>query len=913
MKCVNFKNWGLKSKLIASHLSIAFVSFLILLFVLMAVIWLKRITDSVFLISAPITNATREIEHSLHSSTSALRGWVAVKNPEYMIDRQSAWNKGVLPNLNKLERLSIQTNNKPLAKMTKALKGPLIALKMWQWRVEDAARSYGDNRARYFMGQHLTPSSTQLIDLSTVLIDEEHKKTRSTSDMSVVYFLSRFNDAFNQLTKGLSSYILLDDKQGLERARKNLLKAEYALADVAKLKHSFTSQQKNILLTLKNKLHHFPRSLNQLISLKQNSPKTLSGYWLSHKVTPLFNKIGLQLKAISNKELAIQKSNSSTLTGLVDFIFYGICFFVLFLFFLSFYLARSNAIRILSPVILLLNATKRLAAGESQSNIPVESDDEIGRLTQSFNEMRAQQNLAEQKIKAIVETAIDPILTINSQGIIVTCNSATGELLGYTVDELIGNNIKMLMPEPYRGEHDEYLNRYLTTGVKKIIGISRELEALTKAGELIPVFLSVSEIILPGERLFTGIMRDLSDTKRREKEALEMEKQIQRTQKLESIGQLAGGLAHDINNILNAISGYTNLQNKLLSNSDSNTQYGKKIKLSIKRASTITQQLLNYAHKNDIKMIQFNVNTAIEEAVELLEHSINKKIKVSLNLAQRLAPIKADETQLIQVFLNLGLNAAAVMSDGGLLSFTSTSVHVSYETIKKHPDLKKGDYILVTVHDDGTGMSADTLSKLFDPFFTTKKIGEGTGLGLSVVYGIMRDHSAICAVDSTEGVGTTFSLYFPALTCENRPLKANDTVTKDQDKTHIATVLHKKTILIADDEDMLLELFDEYLYEFDCNVLLAHNGQEAIELFKKHQQDIDLILMDIRMPEMNGYDAMKHIHEINPKAKVIFLSGYSEEKLSTVFKDKSHVGFLSKPYEVEDLLVEMSKYLEKDI
>ncbi|PHQ81861.1 MAG: hypothetical protein COB66_01185 [Coxiella sp. (in: Bacteria)] len=503
-------------------------------------------------------------------------------------------------------------------------------------------------------------------------------------------------------------------------------------------------------------------------------------------------------------------------------------------------------------------------------------------------------------LKSLIETAADAIIIIDEHGIIESFNTSAESIFGYTSNDVVGKNVSCLMPDTIANEHDDFLNHYLNTGQGNIIGIGREVQARRKTGELFPAYISVGETKAGQHTKFTGILRDLTLTKERERETQEVSRQLQHMQKLESIGQLAGGIAHDFNNILAAIIGYAKLQSDALLAVGTDNQLVEKILDSANRAATLTQQLLNFSRKGETIFRPVDVNHCVNEAVALLEQSIHKNVTIKLQLADTLPLINADDTQLIQMFLNLGINAADAMPEGGQLTLQTALFVIETANLAHYPQLELGTYIHVTIRDTGAGMSTDVLNQIYEPFFTTKAFGKGTGLGLSVVYGIITEHHATITVDSTEGAGTLFNLYFPISTS---PLEHN--VQKEiqpNAKTIGNDQIDGITLLIVDDEQPLRELLETVFSRYACNLLFATNGEEAVTLYMQHHSSIDLIIMDIQMPVMGGYDAYQQIQIVNPTVPVIFMSGYTDEDQSEILYSLDNVTFIQKPYDLDALL-----------
>ena len=385
------------------------------------------------------------------------------------------------------------------------------------------------------------------------------------------------------------------------------------------------------------------------------------------------------------------------------------------------------------------------ARGEPQSNRHVPADvSRDGHRDQTLTALEE----AASHYKAILETTVDAIITIDSQGIVQTFNSAAEKIFGYRAEEVIGNNVKMLMPEPYRIEHDGYIGRYLRTGVPKIIGIGRQVIGLRKDGTEFPMDLAVSEVPLKGKRLFTGIIRDITERKR-------LEEQLVQSAKLAAVGKLISGIAHEVNNPVSIIkmhiaSVMQDIESQKLPKDLTETL--RVIQRQNNKVSQIMAGLLAFSRQGSFSPEWIDVNQPVQAAARLVENTLqNQGIVYQAELAGSLPRVFLDPVRIEQVLVNLFNNAIDTMSSGDVLT-----VSTALET-----DDTQRDWMVIRVGDTGEGIEEEHLSHLFDPFFTTKEVGEGTGLGLSVSYGLIQEHGGRIEVSSQLGKGTEFQIYLP--------------------------------------------------------------------------------------------------------------------------------------------------------
>jgi two-component system cell cycle sensor histidine kinase/response regulator CckA len=420
-----------------------------------------------------------------------------------------------------------------------------------------------------------------------------------------------------------------------------------------------------------------------------------------------------------------------------------------------------------------------------------------------------------------------------------------------------------------------------------------ESRRATRDGRLIDVSISASRYDdhagQPAGLLM--ILRDVSERKR-------LEVQLQHIERMEAIGTLAGGIAHDFNNLLMAIQGSVSLLRYGLEPSHPQYKSFLNIEKQIERGSRLTSQLLGYARKGKYQVRPIDIREVLRESAETLRRT-RKDLSIYFNLNPDLRPINADVHQMEQVFMNLLINAADAMSEGGNLYLSAQNVHSDIMADKAYAP-KPGAYVLLEIADTGVGMDQKTLKRIFEPFFTTKGMGRGTGLGLASVYGIVKGHGGYIDVDSQLGHGTTFRIYLPAT---HRPV-AKTTAQQQQAATGSGT------ILLVDDEVLVLEVGTGMLKALGYTVLTADSGRSAIQIFEAYKEQIDLVLLDMVMPEMSGSVTFDKIREIDPQIPVLLISGYSIDGKASEIMERGCNGFIQKPYNIEKLSKKISDILK---
>jgi CheY-like chemotaxis protein len=402
-------------------------------------------------------------------------------------------------------------------------------------------------------------------------------------------------------------------------------------------------------------------------------------------------------------------------------------------------------------------------------------------------------------------------------------------------------------------------------------------------------------------RLIPSVQRELRESEDR-RQRKRLEEQVHQLQRFEAIGRLAGGVAHDFNNVIGAIMGWAEIgANAAYPGGDLQDKF-LKIRAQADRASGLTRQLLAFARRQTLQPCNTNLNELAKESISLLRNVIGERIEIQLQLAQDLDVIWADPGQVEQVLMNLSLNARDAMPNGGRLVVETKNVSVGKDYQRLHPYALPGNYVLLRVLDTGAGMDAETLTHIFEPFFTTKEIGRGTGLGLATVYGIVKQHKGFIDVDSTPGQGTAFRVYLPL---GNGPAETSE-------KQVVFTMRGgSECILIAEDNDDLREAAQEILQSLGYRVVAAKNGEEAVRVFEQHADAVDLAFLDVVMPKLNGTDAYMQMTARKPALPVLFTTGYASEVSLVPVTAREKATVLQKPYGSQYLAQKLREKLDK--
>ncbi|MGE3851556.1 MAG: PAS domain S-box protein [Planctomycetota bacterium] len=488
-------------------------------------------------------------------------------------------------------------------------------------------------------------------------------------------------------------------------------------------------------------------------------------------------------------------------------------------------------------------------------------------------------------LRAILDTAIDGIISIDGRGTIQSFNRAAERMFGYSADEVIGQNVRMLMPEPYHSEHDSYLHRYQRTGEKRIIGTGREVEGKRKDGTTFPMDLAVGEdTSRTGERHFVGIIRDITDRKQLEREAIH-------AQKMEAVGRLASGVAHDFNNLLMGLSGCVDAMQKRIAEDHPARRYTLELGHAAERGKSITRQLLDFTRKGDARATRVAPGPVIEAMSAMMTRLLGADGNLQID-APAQATVMFDRGQLEQAIINLAVNGRDALTSGtGRILITVRDLPAATWTTRV-----SGPVVEIAVEDNGCGMDAATRDRAFEPFFTTKGRTRGTGLGLSMVFGAVQRAGGQVGIESEPGHGTTVRLVIPIAPEPDEVTAVHDAPPASE------TPRADGTILVIDDDLLVRIGVAEYLLDAGYRVLTAGNAEEALQAARDAGFAIDLVLSDVVLPDVSGPRIVERLRAERPDLPVLFMSAHSSGHLVDDAKLPPDTPVLEKPFEREDLL-----------
>jgi PAS domain S-box-containing protein len=537
---------------------------------------------------------------------------------------------------------------------------------------------------------------------------------------------------------------------------------------------------------------------------------------------------------------------------------------------------------------------------------PFEHDELIKRVENALDQrrLRAERDIfrkklesSEERYRYLVEHSPDIIFTLGEKGEFLFVNDTVESLLGYESSSLQGKDFSIIV----HGDDLEKVRAFFEVARKgKPLSDCMEVRLCYRTSPANGVDCCIVELRASAMEEFSveksgkihgiyGVARDITERRRTEEEKKLLEAQLRQAQKMEAIGTLAGGIAHDFNNLLMAIQGNASLMLFDLDQRHEHFDRLRNIEKLVDSGSRLTAQLLGYARKGRYEVRPIDLNLLVKDACETFNRT-KKEIRIIHHFDKNLASIEADGGQIEQVLMNLLVNAADAMRGGGKITIrTSNTTHEDMKGKLYNP--KPGKYVLLAVSDTGVGMDEKTQERIFEPFFTTKEMGRGTGLGLASTYGIIKGHGGFIDVESQPGKGATFFIYLPAS-------------TKKVPKAHRSReriVPGQETVLLIDDEDMVLEIGRALLETMGYQVITAKDGEEAISLYERQGSGIDLVLLDVVMPGLGGGDVYDRLKTMNPDMKCLLLSGYSIDGEATEILQRGCDGFIQKPFKLRDL------------
>ena len=524
-----------------------------------------------------------------------------------------------------------------------------------------------------------------------------------------------------------------------------------------------------------------------------------------------------------------------------------------------------------------------------------QSEEALRQKEEKLRALYQESRRAEELYRSLLDSSADAIMVCNLDGGVRFLSPSFTRTFGFTEAEIaVGSD-----PFVPAGEEEAtraVLNDVVDRGLPCQGFITRRQ---TKDGRLLDVSMSASRYG-DHEGRPAGILvvlRDITAT-------MDMEKMLRQGQKMEAVGTLASGIAHDFNNILQTVSGFVELMLMAQKPTAAHQKHLKEIDKIIRRGTNLVRSLLTFSRQVEPELKSLDLSQIVRDAITILERTIPKMVRIETRLAEGLKPARGDAHQLEQVLLNLASNAKDAMPDGGVLTIETAPAHLTPADVRSMGGLEPGEYVRLTVSDSGQGMDQKVINQIFDPFFTTKGIGEGTGLGLSTVYGIVKSHCGHVHCTSRTGAGASFHVYLPV--AEDTSFMAEPTEPAPLDQP----MAGRETVLVVDDEGAIVDAAQEALENFGYTVLTAGCGEEALEVFGRQGRAVDLVILDLGMPGMGGANCLKELLRRSAAAKVVVASGYSSQEQARAVLDIGAKAFVRKPYRLTELLAQVRDVLD---
>lgn len=518
---------------------------------------------------------------------------------------------------------------------------------------------------------------------------------------------------------------------------------------------------------------------------------------------------------------------------------------------------------------------------------------------------------SEEQYRLLAEHVTDVIFTMDLKLHFKYLSPSVERMTGYTIEEILIKSLREILTQSSFKDAVQAYRKGLFEEKRseQEYPQSPTLELEVKGKDQTTVWVDVSITVLKDDQKnpigILGVARNITKRKKTEEEKDRIQQLLFQSQKMEAIGALTGGVAHDFNNLLTAIQGYTDMALKSLDNRETLYNELKQIQVTAERAAELTQQLLLFSRKQPMELMPLNINDIIRDLLKLLQRLIGEDIGVSTTLDPDLFMIEADKSSIEQMVMNLIVNARDAMPNGGMLTIQTENATLGQSDCRNISDLKPGEYVKLSIEDTGVGIDEEILSHIFEPFYSTKNAGEGTGLGLSVVYGIVKGHDGWIYVESHKDQGTAFNIYIPSIQDKKRKvLPKADSFEDIQGGS--------ERILILEDEDVVREFARRALTNHGYQVFPASNASEAMMIFEREGGQFDLIFSDVVLPDKSGVKVVNAFLNMNPKIRILMTSGYTDKKSQWEVICERGYAFLEKPYNLHDLIRSVRKTLESN-
>ncbi len=911
---------GFKFQLLISHLLVASMALLIVAAAVGIIFFLSARVKDLALHGIPIARSSTQIVGEVQRSLANLRGWLALKEDRFTTEWRDTWKNGIEPAMAQLLAHRPVAHRIEIERLLYELPPLLRKLKASQWWVQEVAHAPGNEPARMIQRFEIEPITHSIISLFTAIENEPALvRPRYTETLRHLHLAQRF---FLEASLQLERFLGEGAARQQTEFQQNIAAATNNLQWAVSKPVPASAQIGEWLSHLMRELATYRRLGEKAIQVRRSERWNLAQYLLVTETIPIVDQIEARTAELNERASTMirQMVGQALYATRIALAVMGLA--VMGMIALVFLFARMRARALAQPVIALSRAAEDLAAGRLQADLPVTGTDEVGELTRAFNSMRhtvqqAQTDLreanrtlekrvqertaalqeSEMRFRTMVETAPNGILIYDAEkDRFVEANTRSCELIGYPREELMQKSwtdisaasqpdgrtaedkIKPLVEEALEGRP-----RY------------QEWVLVHSKGQEILVEMRLNPIFFAGRRLIRASLADITERR-------QLELQLQQALKLEAVGTLAGGIAHEFNNILSIILGNAELAKEFVNASTPVRANMEEIIAACLRGRDVVHGLLSFSRKSEHKKMAVDIVPIIKETLKLLRSSLPANIEIRQEISNQSCIIMADPTQIHQVMINLGTNAAHAMESGGTLTVGLRAETFEPGSILPHAKLNPGSYVHLWVHDTGRGIEPENLDRIFDPFFTTKDVSKGTGLGLAVVMGIVDNHKASIFVKSQPGQGTAFDVYFPAI----------ESFTPEPVLRPQVLPGGKERILFIDDEKSIAEIAQVLLERLGYSVNSITDPLKALELFEKDPGSIDLVITDLSMPHVTGEQLAIRMLRRKPDLPIILVSGYSDRMNKQRAEELGIRLYIQKPLDRRKLAFAVRQILDQE-
>ncbi|HRZ22673.1 MAG TPA: ATP-binding protein [Candidatus Contendobacter sp.] len=943
----------LRRQLLFSHLSVALVGLIMLGIALITTYDLRARVIRLANESGPMAQASFQLLTGIRHSLASLRGWITLGDPRFLDGWRDAWQGEIQPALGQLKDCPYFHTQDCTTQQLQELRTLLADVQESQWWVQDIVRTPGNEPARLLYTRDVEPSATKLHDLLAVLFQDEKGWVDGPERKALLAEIAELQDAFSVAHLSLREMLGSDGLSYAHRFQEALNAVQTRLTRLAE--HPLlTGEQRPIIPLLQNELGIFTALAQEVIRLRQSDGWNIALRTMAQETDPLANRAIALTQAMAahartrleQEILATQAASAITVWNLM--------LMIVLMLLVACLLSKKHADAIAWPIASLAEATRQLAAGRLRTDIPISANNELGELTRSFNTMRAAMQQAQEQLRETnisleqrVEERTWQLETINrslsreiaernqadhalreSEARLRAMAQAIPDLV-FVVDEegryreilAAGRGRITIGNTPIRGKllseiHTPHMANFFLDIIHRALQAQQiqvaEYELTTASGRrwfesrTVPLdirFAETSPVTTihpqgdlfgpPDLRRFTAksaaivIVRDI--TRRKHAEA-----QLRQAQKMQAIGQLTGGIAHDFNNLLAVILGNLELLNEELATQPELHDLAQQALHAVERGAQLTQRLLAFSRRQPLLAQPTDLNKLVLGMLELMRRTLGANIRIETVLTSDLEQTLVDPAQFENALLNLVINARDAMPQGGRLTLTTANMLIEEEEATPQTEVRPGPYVMLAVSDTGVGMTAESLERAFEPFFTTKETGKGSGLGLSMVYGLVKQSSGHITIHSEPGRGVTVRLYLPRTAVPARPvLESRVADTSIQGRG--------ETILVVEDDADVRQFAVNALRGLGYTPLQAADAATALQVLETTPH-IALLFTDIVMPgAMDGVKLAAEAQRRYPGLRVLLTSGYTEHAPIGNGELTAAVEVLAKPYRKADL------------